>query len=150
MVFRIAISKILVAVIIIVVIVAVVAAYLSLPKSRNVQVNVSIPQGAKNQPQNWNNSILVSSSYFNPPIITVVIGINNTVIWKNDDSTAHTIYYVSVPSGVTTFGNVTLQPAATYSYTFTVPGIYSYYCYIHPWMGGIVKVISSSSPSAGY
>lgn len=111
----------------------------STPKQATIQV--AIPSGAKNQPPSWNGSVLISDVYFKPSVLKVVIGTNNTVVWTNDDSTEHTIYTITVPSGVTNFGNVTLQPGSSYKYTFTVPGIYKYYCNIHPWMGGEILVL---------
>src|SRR5579875_2093195 len=82
------------------------------------------PKPSKLQPSGWNGSILISNLYYDPSVLRVVIGINNTVVWTNADSTQHTIYTVSVPTGVTSFGNVSVQPGGSYSYTFTTPGIY--------------------------
>src|SRR5690242_16146182 len=50
-----------------------------------------------------------SSNSANPPgyrpdTITVVIGINSTVTWTNDDSAAHTVTSTSAPAG-TCFGS---------------------------------------------
>ena len=58
-------------------------------------VNVKIPGGAGIGP--------VAAPGYSPDSITVVIGMNNTVTWTNDDSTGHTVTSSSVPTGATTF-----------------------------------------------
>jgi plastocyanin len=74
---------------------------------------------------------------FNPPTITVVIGVNNTVVWTNDDTFPHT---VTADSGSFSSGN--LNPGDSYSFTFTAPGTYAYHCSYHSWMKGTVIVKS--------
>jgi plastocyanin len=81
-----------------------------------------------------------SSSGFTPSIITVVIGINNTVIWTNKDSTPHT---VTANDGSFSSGN--LNAGDTYQFTFTQPGSYSYHCSYHPWMTGTIIVKQANS-----
>jgi plastocyanin len=71
-----------------------------------------------------------------------VIGINNTVVWTNDDSVVHTVTSLSVPSGASTFNSGNINAGSTSSHTFSTPGVYKYYCVIHPWMGGEVIVKS--------
>jgi plastocyanin len=105
-------------------------------------VQVVIEPGAFKPPLNWNNSHIVSDQYFNPSTITVVIGVNNTVVWKNQDSVAHTVFSETTPAGASPFSSGQIAPGSGYTYTFTVPGTYEYYCAIHPWMGGIVIVES--------
>jgi plastocyanin len=78
-----------------------------------------------------------SSPGFNPPIATVVLGINNTVVWTNDDSFPHT---VTADSGSFSSGN--LNPGDSYSFTFTAQGTYLYHCSYHSWMKGTVIVKS--------
>lgn len=68
---------------------------------------------------------------FQPSTITVVIGVNNTVVWTNKDTTAHTVVNATAPVA---FGSATSLIAAgqPFSYTFTVPGTYNYFCNLHP------------------
>ncbi len=71
-----------------------------------------------------------------PKTITVVVGVNNTVVWTNDDSVFHT---VTATDG--SFNSGTIFSGQTWSHTFTQPGTYSYYfCQYHPWMKGTVIV----------
>jgi plastocyanin len=78
-----------------------------------------------------------SSVYFSPPTIVVVIGVNNTVTWTNDDIVAHT---VTSDTGVFDSGNI--AAGATWSYTFATAGTYNYHCSYHSWMTGTVVVKS--------
>jgi plastocyanin len=82
----------------------------------------------------------VSPPYFSPDNVTVVIGFNNTLIWTNNDVAQHTVSSTSVPSGATPFDSGVLNQGGTFSYVFTVPGVYEYHCLIHPWMTGTVIV----------
>ncbi|MDA4128202.1 MAG: plastocyanin/azurin family copper-binding protein [Thaumarchaeota archaeon] len=85
---------------------------------------------------------LNESLNFNPPMIRVVIGINSTVIWINDDPIQHTITSSSVPPGAKRFDSGILNEGQEFSVTFTLPGIYKYYCTIHPdWMRGTIEVV---------
>jgi plastocyanin len=85
---------------------------------------------------------------YSPDTITVVIGVNNTVVWTNDDSVIHTVYSSCTPAGVAAFNSPHIAPGATYSQTFTVAGTYTYYCTLHSWMSGTVIVKSGSTKPA--
>jgi plastocyanin len=89
---------------------------------------VDIVQGAYSQNQTQN---------FVPSTIVIVIGVNNTVTWVNNDIAIHT---VTSDSGI--FDSGYLNPGQSWSYTFTNPGTYEYHCSIHPWMTGTVIVKS--------
>jgi len=69
-----------------------------------------------------------------PQVITVVIGVNNTVTWINQDLIAHNII-----SNTGAFASGDLSPGQTYTFTFTQAGTYPYYCSYHP-MTGVVLV----------
>ena len=79
---------------------------------------------------------------FTPDNITVVIGLNNTVVWTNNDGSIHTVTSSTVPAGATPFDSGLLNPGETFSYTFLTPGAYEYHCTVHPWMTGFVTVKS--------
>jgi len=72
---------------------------------------------------------------FSPLQVTLVIGVNNTVTWVNDDNAAHT---VTAKDG--SFGSGNIGSGASYTHTFTTPGTYTYYCAYHSWMVGTVVV----------
>ena len=92
-------------------------------------VHVFIPSGAGTN---------TSSLGYSPDAITVVIGVNNTVVWVNNDDMPHT-----VTSTNKLFDSGNLNPGDTFSYTFTSPGTYTYGCSYHPWMKGTVVVKGS-------
>ena len=75
---------------------------------------------------------------FDPIVIRLVIGVNNTVIWKNEDTSWHTAH-----SNIPEFDSRMIQPGATFTHTFNTPGSYPYHCDPHPWMTGLVIVIAS-------
>jgi plastocyanin len=73
---------------------------------------------------------------YQPATITVVVGINNTVTWINQDGTTHTVTATD-----DSFDSGNLVAGATWSHTFATPGTYTYYCTYHQaWMKGTVIV----------
>lgn len=70
---------------------------------------------------------------FDPKQITAKVG--ETVTWKNDDSTAHT---VTADDGSFDSGN--LATDKTFSHKFDKPGTYSYHCSLHSSMVATVVV----------
>ncbi len=89
-------------------------------------VNVTILRGAASN---------MSLAGFSPDNINLVLGVNNTVTWTNDDRSPHT---ASSMSGAFNSGN--LNPGMSYTFTFTAPGTYAYSCAYHGWMHGSVVV----------
>lgn len=83
-----------------------------------------------------------SSLGFGPDAATVVVGVNNTVVWTNNDVAGHTVTFTSVPSGAKVSSSDILGPNATFVQTFTVPGTYHYICSLHGWMKGTIIVKS--------
>ncbi len=124
---------------------------------KSVVVDIVIPMFDATTNNTRNNG-------FCPNHITVVIGINNTVRWTNDDPTniPHTITEgkpVTAPLGnyctihVKGLGGPFLCPTTaplfdsgdvprngTFTYTFTNAGVYEYFCIYHPFMIGFVTV----------
>ena len=81
----------------------------------------------------------ISSECFLPYDITVDPG--TTLVWMNDDSAAHTVTSGTPddgPDGV--FDSGLFMTGTSYSFDFNAPGIYDYFCMVHPWMEGIVTV----------
>jgi plastocyanin len=71
---------------------------------------------------------------FNPQTVTVKAG--TTVTWTNKDDTPH---------GIAVTNNAFKRSQAldtddSFSFTFTTPGTYQYFCYIHPHMVGSIVV----------
>ena len=81
----------------------------------------------------------VNSPGYEPQTVTVVIGVNNTVVWSNSDTIFHT---VTATDG--SYNSGTIFSGQDWSHTFVKPGVYSYYyCQYHPWMKGTVIVKGS-------
>ena len=69
-----------------------------------------------------------------------VTKLDEPVIWLNEDSAFHSVTsgQQENPDGLFDSGHI--DPDEKFSYTFTEPGVYSYYCTLHPWMNGMIKV----------
>ena len=76
---------------------------------------------------------------YSPQQIRVVIGVNSTVTWVS-----RSIAYDTVTDRGGAFGSGAIPPGGTFTYTFTAPGVYQYYCLYHPWMTGTVTVLATS------
>jgi plastocyanin len=79
---------------------------------------------------------------FLPQRITVKPG--TTVTWTNDDDAPHTI-----ASSAKVFKSRPLDTGDKFSFTFTTPGTYAYFCSVHPQMTGTVTVEPASGAGAG-
>jgi len=80
---------------------------------------------------------------FLPRTLTVVIGVNNTVVWVNQDTTAHTIKTNGTTPVV--ISTDLINQGQSYTFTFTTPGTYNYFCTIHPgWMRASIVVKAGS------
>jgi plastocyanin len=94
---------------------------------------IVIPRGiARNQSENYV-----------PANVKVVIGVNNSVTWINQDNLSqHTVVTTVVPSGGSQV-DLILGTNETYTVKFTLPGVYHYYCMWHPdWMKGTITVLN--------
>jgi len=110
-----------------------------------IHINVTIPSGAGavGKP---------TSFYYQPDSITVVAGYNSTVIWRNNDSTVHTVTAAigSPDPSFNAFGPTSqpwnnVQANQEVNFTFSTPGIYNYTCSYHIWMHGQVIVKAGSA-----
>ncbi len=79
------------------------------------------------------NQVVVENFSFQPGTLTVAPG--TTVTWVNHDDEPHT-----VNENNKTFKSGTLDTDAKFSYKFTSPGTYSYFCSLHPRMTGQIIV----------
>jgi len=82
-----------------------------------------------------------SLSTFSPSVVTLVIGVNNTVQFTNQDETSvHTVASYSIPAGAATFSTGALKLGASYTAAFSVRGTYYFGCTECPWMKGVIVV----------
>jgi plastocyanin len=78
--------------------------------------------------------LTIANFSFTPATLTVKPG--TTVTWTNKDD---------IPHGIASANNAFKRSAAldtdeSYSFTFTTPGTYQYFCYLHPKMVGTIVV----------
>ena len=77
--------------------------------------------------------VTIDNFSFSPPDITVKPG--TTVTWVNQDDVPHTVV-----SNDKKFRSKALDTDDKFSFTFTDPGTYEYYCSVHPKMTAKVTV----------
>lgn len=77
--------------------------------------------------------VKIDNFTFAPVTLTVATG--TTVKWVNHDDIPHTV----VSEDKSTFKSKALDTDDSFSYTFTKPGTYTYFCSIHPKM--VAKVV---------
>jgi plastocyanin len=79
-------------------------------------------------------AIKIDNFTFSPDTVTVPLG--STLRWTNHDDIPHTV----VSDDKTSFKSKALDTDDSFSYTFTKPGTYIYFCSIHPKMTGKIIV----------
>jgi len=95
--------------------------------------NVSIPQGTSVPACEETNECYI------PYEVSIPVG--GEVVWSNDDSAVHTVTGGSEVDGLSgIFDSSLFMAGTTFFHQFNESGIYPYFCMIHPWMEGIVKV----------
>ena len=79
------------------------------------------------------NTVEISNFAFAPKNLTVSAG--TTVTWKNADDSPHRIADVNGA-----YASAALDTDDSFSHTFAAPGVYNYFCSIHPYMVGTIVV----------
>ncbi len=82
-------------------------------------------------------TIKIDNFAFAPADVTIAAG--TTVTWKNEDGEVH-----RVQEDHNGFSSAALDTDDSFSHTFARPGVYHYFCSIHPYMVGKIIV----SPAA--
>ena len=88
------------------------------------------------------SAVSIDNFTFGPQSVTVKAG--TAVTWTNRDD---------IPHGIASANNAFAKSKAldtddSYSFTFTTPGTYQYFCYIHPHMTGTIVVEAASGSNA--
>jgi plastocyanin len=88
------------------------------------------------------NTVSIDNFIFTPKALTVKAG--TSVTWTNHDD---------IPHGIASSDNAFKRSAAldtddSYSFTFTAPGTYQYFCYIHSFMVGTIVVEAATGSNA--
>lgn len=92
---------------------------------------LALPARAQDKPA---GAISIDNFTFSPPKLTVKAG--TTITWTNKDA---------IPHGIAWSNNAFTRSKAldtddAFSFTFTAPGTYQYFCYLHPNMVGTIVV----------
>ena len=85
--------------------------------------------------------VKIDNFTFAPQRITVKAG--TTVTWTNDDDIPHT-----VASKTKLFKSKALDTGDKFSFTFTTPGAYEYFCSLHPHMTATIVVEAATGGNA--
>lgn len=101
---------------------------------------VVIPTAAQNAAPG--SAVSIDNFTFTPPSLTVKAG--TTVTWTNKDD---------IPHGIAAANNEFKRSKAldtddSFSFTFTTPGSYKYFCYLHPHMTGTIVVEAATGSNA--
>jgi plastocyanin len=80
-------------------------------------------------------SVKIDNFAFKPKELEIAVG--TTVTWQNADDVPHTATSKDDPQ---TFDSGALDTDDRFSFTFSKPGKYPYYCKVHPHMTGVVTV----------
>lgn len=97
------------------------------------QTTITILKGSSNQDQTEN---------FLPKKQIVSLGVNNMVVWQNNDDAVHYVTplksFKDHYSG--DFGSDAIPSGKTYTFLFTQEGKIPYNCKVHPWMTGEIDI----------
>jgi len=76
--------------------------------------------------------------YFDPSIESIPK--NGEITWINEDSSFHTVVSGSYGSGLYNFSSPLLMTGDKFSWIFDKNGTFNYFCTLHPFMKGTIKV----------
>jgi plastocyanin len=135
------------AIVIIAIVVSATAGYIylgSLSSANPKMTVIRIPKGSSIQPAGFSVSDFqknfVNGSYPFPVNATVAIGVDNSIVWVNDDTEGHTVTALVAPVGALKFNSGLISEGKSFSVSLTVPGVYKYTCAWHNWLAGKISV----------
>jgi len=80
-------------------------------------------------------AVMIDNFTFGPAELSVSVG--DKVTWTNRDDIPHSVTHAATPR---TFKSSVLDTGDTFSFVFTAPGTYHYFCSLHPHMQATVVV----------
>ena len=133
------------------------SAFLHAQALQSNETIVMIPKGSANPEVDITN--LTPKQWYDPREIT--IGVNDTIIWTNNDTEPHTVTSGTggglnsllsnskgQPDGL--FDSGLFGPDSITLIKFNQSGTYHYFCTIHPWMEGVVHVQGNNTNVPSY
>lgn len=102
-------------------------------KNPDQTTTITIVKGSVDQTQTQN---------FLPKKQTVQLGVDNKVVWQNNDDAAHYITPIKPfkDSYSGDFGSNAVLAGKSYTFLFTQEGSIPYNCKVHPWMTGEIDI----------
>ena len=88
------------------------------------------------------SAVSIDNFTFTPQSMTVKAG--TTVTWTNKDDIPHGVAWTNNAFGKST----ALDTDDSFTLTFTTPGTYQYFCYLHPHMVGTLVVQAATGSNA--
>jgi amicyanin len=85
-------------------------------------------------------AVKIGNFTFGPQEVKVKAG--TTVTWTNEDDIPHTVVSPNA------FRSKVMDTDGTFSFTFTTPGTYKYFCSLHPHMTGTIIVEAATGSAA--
>ncbi|HET9686133.1 MAG TPA: cupredoxin family copper-binding protein [Pseudolabrys sp.] len=85
-------------------------------------------------------AVKIGNFTFGPQELKIKAG--TTITWTNEDDIPHTVVSPN------NFRSKVLDTDGTYSFTFTTPGTYKYFCSLHPHMTGTIVVEAATGSIA--
>jgi plastocyanin len=107
----------------------------TVPAVAVIAILTAAPAGAEE------TQVKIDNFTFSPQQLTVKSGA--TVTWINQDDIPHVVV-----SDVRQFKSNALDTDDKFSFTFSTPGIYKYFCALHPHMTGIIVVQAATGSNA--
>lgn len=86
-------------------------------------------------------TVEIDNFVFSPGRLTIKAG--TTVTWTNRDDIPHT-----VASATRAFKSKAMDTDESFSFTFSTPGEYAYFCSLHPHMTGTIVVEGTTGSGA--
>jgi amicyanin len=106
-----------------------------------IQAFVLAASGLPTLVQAAESSVTIANFTFAPQQVTVKTG--TTITWINQDDIPH-----AIASSVKIFKSQVLDTDEKFSFTFTTPGTYEYFCSLHPHMTGKIVVEATTGSNA--
>ena len=76
----------------------------------------------------------------------MIIGVNNTIEFINQDTVTHNVDFATVPTGSNAtvgYTSPNMKGGQTWYVTLTTPGTYTYACDYHSWMRATIVVLAA-------
>jgi len=97
----------------------------------------AMASGPATQPAAQSAAVQVKIDNFNFQPKAVVVSVGTKVTWTNADDVPHT---ATGKGEDPAFDSGPIDTDEKFSFTFTKPGVYAYYCKVHPHMTGVITV----------